>query len=101
MDCNSRILTSPLDWNDIDTKTEIWRWSKEKRVFYLDKKTQDELKDDLRAQRKWECFPFINRGQLWYDSLTDAQRKELSEWYRAWLNATETMEAPTKPDWLE
>lgn len=61
---------------------------------------KDLVKQDLRAQRETECFPYINRGKLWYDSLTELQRSELSEWYSAWLNVTETFVVPQKPEWL-
>jgi len=57
--------------------------------------------DYLRSKRNSECFPIINRGELWYDSLTQEQRIELSVWYRAWLDVTETKVVPTKPSWLE
>ena len=54
----------------------------------------------LRRRREDECFSVINRGALWYDRLTDAQRAELDEWYDAWLNVTETKVVPKTPDWL-
>lgn len=56
---------------------------------------------DLRRLRENECFRFINRGELWYDTLTNDQITELSEWYRAWLNVTETKVIPNKPTWLK
>ena len=62
-----------------------------------------ETKDDLnllRIRREEECFPVINRGKLWYDSLTDVQIIELRHWYNAWLDVTETKVIPTKPNWL-
>ncbi len=57
--------------------------------------------DILRLKRKIECFSVINRGKLWYDSLTEIQLQELSTWYQAWLNVTITLIAPGKPSWLE
>ena len=54
----------------------------------------------LRERRKRECFPVINRGQLWYDLLTDQERSELTAWYSAWLDVTETLEPPDMPEWL-
>ena len=62
--------------------------------------TAEEMKENLRRQRDAECFHYINRGQLWYDSLTDEQYDELQKWYADWLDVTETMIAPTKPLWL-
>lgn len=58
------------------------------------------LQSDLRQRREKECFPYINRGQPWYDRLTDEQKTELAEWYAAWLKATDTMTVPSKPSWL-
>jgi len=54
----------------------------------------------LRLLRDIECFTVINRGQVWYATLTDQQRIELQEWYEKWLNVTETKIIPQKPDWL-
>ena len=62
-------------------------------------KSRSEI-NGLRRRREDECFSVINRGALWYDRLTDAQRAELDEWYDAWHNVTETKEVPKTPDWL-
>lgn len=56
--------------------------------------------DEIRQKRMAECFPIINRGQLWYDRLTDKQQQELNIWYQAWLDATITGAVPDKPAWL-
>lgn len=37
----------------------------------------DYVKAALRRRRAGECFSVINRGQLWYNTLTDIQRQEL------------------------
>lgn len=55
---------------------------------------------DLRIQREKVCFPYINRGELWYSKLSAEQKEELSVWYQAWLDVTETMVAPETPEWL-
>lgn len=62
--------------------------------------TEEEFKNNLRVKREIECFKIINRGQLWYDTLTDEQKTELGEWYNDWLNVTDTLEVPVKPKWL-
>lgn len=66
--------------------------------------TEEELKDrqiaSLRARREVECFSVINRGKLWYEFLTDEQHKELKAWYSAWLNVTDTLVVPDRPEWL-
>lgn len=55
----------------------------------------------LRARREKECFPIINRGQPWYDRLTEEQRAEVNSWYSAWLDVTDTLVAPEKPTWIK
>lgn len=60
-----------------------------------------ERKNELRARRQSICFPIINRGQLWYNTLTESQKKELNIWYKAWLDVTETLTEPVKPEWLK
>lgn len=55
----------------------------------------------LRELREKECFAIVNRGQLWYASLTVTQMLELTNWYKAWLDVTDTLTPPQKPEWLE
>ena len=57
-------------------------------------------KSAYRQWRQTECFPVINRGRLWYDTLTEEQLSELKTWYRAWLDGTNTQTIPEKPEWL-
>ena len=61
---------------------------------------KENVKEHLRILRERECFPYINRGPLWYSTLTKDQYEELGKWYQAWLNVTETKEIPQKPEWL-
>lgn len=56
---------------------------------------------ELREERERVCFPIVNRGQVWYDTLTNKQRSELTDWYRAWLNVTKTLKVPPMPEWLK
>ena len=56
--------------------------------------------DSIRARREKECFSVINRGQLWYASLTSEQIADLEQWYADWLLAPQTMLIPDKPSWL-
>lgn len=56
--------------------------------------------EELRQRREHECFPVINRGQLWYEGLTAEQKAELAAWYQGWLDITETHTIPEKPAWL-
>ena len=55
----------------------------------------------LRQRRKTECFSYVNRGQLWYTTLSVKQLAELTAWYTAWLKVTDTLTVPDKPSWLE
>lgn len=67
--------------------------------------TQYELEnikiEELRRLREIECFPIVNRGVLWYNELTSEQLEELENWYKAWLDVTDTKTAPQKPEWLK
>ena len=63
--------------------------------------TSEEIEARLRGLREELCFPIVNRGQLWYDTLDDNQLAELEVWYKEWLNAPRTRNEPVKPDWLE
>lgn len=71
---------------------------------YKQKETQwrseHEIKN-LRRRRENECFSVINRGYLWYAQLTEQQLSELNDWYNAWLNVTETLEVPDRPEWIK
>ena len=57
--------------------------------------------DFWRRRREKKCFPLINRGQLWYDTLTEVQKEELRAWYKAWLDVTVTFAEPVPPAWLK
>lgn len=59
-----------------------------------------QLLRELRELREKACFPYINRGYLWYSKLTDEQKAELADWYQAWLDVTETKVIPEAPQWL-
>ena len=64
-------------------------------------KLKEKQKEELRHMREFECFRIINRGGLWYETLTDEQREVLKAWYEDWLNVTETLAKPNKPEWLK
>lgn len=57
--------------------------------------------DDLRRRREAECFAVVNRGKVWYDTLTAEQTGQLAAWYKAWLDAPETGIAPETPDFIK
>ena len=62
--------------------------------------TEKELLEVFRTKREEECFLIINRGQLWYNTLTEEQLAELQTWYKDWLDVTETKVIPQKPSWI-
>lgn len=57
-------------------------------------------KAEFRTLREKECFSVINRGELWYGTLSSEQTEELKTWYAAWLNVTQTLAVPERPAWL-
>jgi len=59
-----------------------------------------EIIENLRDIRAEVCFPVINRGQPWHDTLSSYQKKELAKWYNDWLNVTKTKKEPPPPRWL-
>lgn len=61
----------------------------------------EEQKSSLRVRREKECFSVVNRGWLWYSTLTLAQWQELRTWYISWLKVTETMAPPERPSWVD
>ena len=71
--------------------------------------TNDDVLRDLRNRREYECFEFVNRVVLWYNTLTEEQRLELDRWYKEWLDVTDKYEEgidiesiiPKKPEWLK
>lgn len=79
------------------------------QIVEKQKPTREQVLNDLRYMREDYCFPVINRGVLWYNTLTEEQRLELDKWYKAWLDVTdryvegidiETI-IPTRPTWLK
>ena len=62
--------------------------------------SKSELASQLRVEREQVCFPVVNRGRLWYEMLDKNQLSELKTWYKAWLDAPETLIVPAAPDWL-
>lgn len=71
------------------------------KVELTEEQKLEREKQRLRKLREKECFELINRGELWYKRLTDEQKAELDVWYQSWLDVTETLEIPNKPDWLK
>lgn len=83
--------------------TEISEYEYQYRAMHIESSIADTIDkvDMYRSIRSQVCFPIINRGQLWYDKLTDEQKEELSKWYNDWLNVTTTLVIPEAPEWLK
>jgi len=64
-------------------------------------RSTEEQKSILRRLRVNRVFPIVNRSNFWFNSLTQQQKDELQVWYQAWLDATETLEIPDRPTWLD
>jgi hypothetical protein len=64
--------------------------------------TKEEYLEHLRYKRQRDCFDVLtNYSKFWYDALTEEQHTELGNWYKEWLDVTETKIIPTKPSWLK
>jgi hypothetical protein len=79
--------------------------TEQEKIFVYVPYTEQELKEikinELKDKREIECFSVINRGILWYNKLDSEKIEQLEKWYNDWLNITETLIVPTKPDWLK
>lgn len=62
---------------------------------------EEQEKKQLRRLRESECFKIVNRGILWYNTLTEEQKQELDAWYHQWLDVTETLVIPENLEWVE
>lgn len=70
------------------------------QILEEEQREQEALMARLRRKREQECFSVVDRGYLWYMQLTDLQLRELKAWYQNWLNVTETLEVPERPEWV-
>lgn len=110
---NYATLGDILDSTEIATPTDIEHFERNYRAYrvkdgalFFDEEhaivlQTEEENERLRVERDAECFSVINRGWLWYDTLTEKQTKELRKWYKDWLDVTETRKKPDKPSWLK
>ena len=93
----------PNDLSHLEKHFTSYRMRDGTLVFDEGKDAQaqsEAAKAEYRRRRELECFPIINRGQLWYDTLSEGQLSELKNWYQAWLDGTNTPTIPEKPEWL-
>ena len=101
--------SSKIDWVEVEAPAgfrydcTIFRYRNGK--IEVDEKARAAAEEerelsDLRDMREQECFRIINRGEVWYSLLNDDQKKELQEWYEAWLDVTDTRKVPVRPSWV-
>jgi hypothetical protein len=95
--------TTYLDENNnkINIK-DLWKYkyistSNDNSIVYM----QSPNENHMRYLREQHCFSVINRGTLWYDTLTTEQKEELKVWYKSWLDVTATKIIPENPVWLK
>lgn len=96
-------IEAPSDLEHFEVNFEAYQIKNGVLIFDEDKRSQldnQHILDDLRFEREQQCFPIINRGQLWYEMLSETQVAELQLWYQAWLDVTETLLIPERPGWL-
>lgn len=110
---NYATLGEIIDSTEIDDPTDLEHFERNHRSYRLkdgkllfDEERFVVLQNEaenirLRNERDKECFSVINRGWLWYDTLTEKQTKELRKWYKDWLDVTETKKKPNRPSWLK
>ena len=100
---NGLEIEAPSDLEHFEVNFEAYQVKDGVLIFDEDKRLQldnQHILDDLRFEREQQCFPIINRGQLWYEMLSETQVAELQLWYQAWLDVTETLLIPERPGWL-
>lgn len=94
----------PADLDHFERNYRAYR-IKDGALFFDEDKASaiqtEEENEQLRVERDKECFTVINRGWLWYDTLSDKQTKELRKWYQDWLDVTDTRKKPDRPSWLK
>lgn len=110
---NQATLGNILDSTEIETPADLEHFERNYRAYRIKEGAlffdeaqataiqMEEENEQLRVERDAECFSVINRGWLWYDTLTEKQTKELRKWYKDLLDVTETRKKPDKPSWLK
>lgn len=97
-------VSEPDNMEHFEMFFAAYRYANNRLIFDTDQKSALEKADQIQEitkRRDAECFPIINRGRLWYNNLTNEQLSELNLWYQCWLEATETLSIPKKPEWLK
>lgn len=101
---NGTEIEIPADLDHFERNYRAYRIKDGTLFFDADKASAiqtEEENEQLRVERDKECFTVINRGWLWYDTLSEKQTKELRKWYQDWLDVTDTRKKPDRPSWLK
>ena len=103
--CPSLVVEEPDDLVDFENNYQSYYLTNDDHLV-KDCDRQSEIEDknainELRAKREHDCFPYVNRGYLWHNKLTELQKAELNDWYQEWLDVTETRTIPEMPEWLK
>ena len=97
-------VNEPENINDFENNYRSYYLSDDNVLVKSDDKLKEiEVERELvylRSQREKVCFPYVNRGALWYSKLSEEQIDELNAWYQAWLDVTNTKVLPDMPMWL-
>lgn len=101
----SIVVNEPDDMNDFENNYRSYYLSND-HVLVKSNDKQKEIEEqreliNLRYQRENVCFPYVNRGYMWYSRLTAEQNEELGTWYQEWLDVTDTKVIPEMPKWLK
>ena len=94
----------PEDFDSFLDRVDVFKLVDGKLVQDAEKEKADRRETELaslRERREKECFSVVNRGWIWYSSLTLAQWRDLRAWYLAWLKVTETGTIPERPSWID
>ena len=94
----------PEDFDSFLDRFDVFKLVDGKLVRDAEKEEADRQEAELaslRERREKECFSVVNRGWIWYSSLTLAQWRDLRAWYLAWLKVTETGTIPERPSWID
>lgn len=89
------------EMNSKDQSEDVWRFSPDENGKPVIVKIDVDYIPLYRRMREKDCFPVINRGSFWYNTLTETQKNEIQAWYQEWLDVTETLILPHKPTWLK
>jgi hypothetical protein len=109
---NGVVVTVPDTYNIRNVSIDHFVKNNNGEYSFSSQKYYETLNGDklnkLRRKRKWYCFNIINRGQVWYNTLTEQEQEELQEWYQEWLDITSDPDLnldnpilPTPPAWLQ